>query len=89
MQYLHPFEKLQAQAKFRAEPLDELNLTVPLDVKERKKNWDHGYIVLTDLSRKNVCPFKGKTVMSSLEVVGCLALKPVKSKSKVALTIRV
>ena len=40
MQYLHPFEKLQAQAKFRAEPLDELNLTVPLDVKE--KNWDHG-----------------------------------------------
>ena len=67
MQYLHPFEKLQAQAKFRAEPIDELNLTVPLDVKEKI-----GSIALTDLFRKNVCPIKGKTVLSCLEIVGCL-----------------
>ena len=43
-------QDMQAQIGHRGEPLDELNLTVPLDMKQ--KIWDGKFVEMSDLRRK-------------------------------------
>ena len=77
---------MQAQIKHRGEPLDELNLTVPLDMKQ--KIWDGKFVEMSDLRRKGPLTEEKVQIFGLEEADGVLSLKPVKPKQKSALSIR-